>query len=324
MHRAPETGYSYHAYGCNLVSDLPLVRLSPGTLAGLETITVRFCEDLPEIPEGARQMGPFSWAAPGFLALNVEGVVQLVAMGGTRLLYRPYAGVDDVSVQLFLMGSGLGAILMQRQLLVLHGNAVEIDGACVMCLGASGAGKSTTAAGLMQRGHRVMSDDICAINAAGEIVPGMPHIKLWQEAADILGVSTQSLDRVRPELQKYGVPLNDAFCEEPVHVKRIYVLAGHTADTVICEPLKSYDKLKALHDNTYRLPFVGAMGLSAVHFQQLSALANQVAVTRLRRPLHGFHLDQLLDTLIIPGTRAGRLPETHAVVPGRRVAQARP
>lgn len=45
--------YTYRAYGCNLVSDLPLVRLSPGTDPALDTITVSRRDDLPNIPDGA-------------------------------------------------------------------------------------------------------------------------------------------------------------------------------------------------------------------------------------------------------------------------------
>lgn len=294
--------HSYRAYGFNLVSDLPLVRLSPGTDPALETITVTRQDVLPDAPEGATRMGPHAQAAPGFLSLDIEGIVRLVALDGQRLLYRPYAGTDDVSIQLFLMGSGLGAILMQRKLLVMHGNAVQLGGGCVMCVGPSGVGKSTTAAGLMQRGCRVMSDDICAINAAGQIVPGMPHIKLWQEAADGLGVRTDTLDRVKPELEKFGVPLGDAFCNDHLPITRIYELSTHEADTVTVEKLGAHEKFTVLRENTYRLPFVAGMGMNILHFRQLEALSRQVILTRIRRPVEGFHLDQLLDVLIADAT----------------------
>lgn len=302
MQRAADMPYSYRAYGCNLVSDVPLVRLMPGTDPALDTITVRRCAQTPEVPAQALRLGPDAWAAPNFLQLRIEGVVHLTALNGDTLLYQPMDGADDVSVQLFLMGSGLGALLMQRNLLVIHGNAFEIGGSCVMCMGPSGIGKSTTAAGLMQRGYRVMSDDICAINAAGQIVPGMPHIKLWQSAADALGVETRALDRVRPETDKYGLPLEGAFCEDHAPVTRIYLLTTHEADTIVCKRLSAHDKFSALRDNTYRLPFVEGLGLGAVHFQQLVTLSQTVTVTRVSRPAQGFHLDALLDSLIADAT----------------------
>ena len=300
--------YTYRAYGCNLVSDIALVRLSPGTDPALDTITVGRRDDLPSPPENATQMGERAWAAPNYLSLDIEGVVHFVAMDGRHLFYRPYDGIDDVSVQLFLMGSGIGAVLMQRKFLVMHGNAVEFDGACVMCVGPSGVGKSTTAAGLMQRGHRVMSDDICAIDAEGRIVPGMPHIKLWQQAADGLGLSTAALDRVRPELQKFGLPLADAFCEDHVPIKRVYVLTPHASDEIICERLSAREQFKVLRENTYRLPFVTGMDLHRLHFQQIEALSRRTTVVRLMRPDRGFDLDRLLDALVADATAGAAAP----------------
>lgn len=302
MPSASAMPYTYRAYGCNLVSDIALVRLSPGADPAVDTITVSRRDDLPKTPDDATQMGLGAWAAPDYLSLDIEGVVHFVSVGGRQLFYRPYDGVDDVSVQLFLMGSGLGAVLMQRKFLVMHGNAVEFDGACVMCVGPSGVGKSTTAAGLMQRGHRVMSDDICAIDAEGRIVPGMPHIKLWQQAADGLGLSTQALERVRPEMQKFGLPLEDAFCEDHVPIKRIYVLTPHPSSDIVCEHLNAHEKFQVLRENTYRLPFVAGMGLHALHFQQIEALSRRTAVVRIKRPDHGFDLDRLLDALIANAT----------------------
>ncbi|MBY4891625.1 hypothetical protein KUL25_02465 [Rhodobacteraceae bacterium N5(2021)] len=302
MQSASVTSFAYRAYGFNLVSDIPLARLSPGIDLGLDTITVTRQEVMPEAPANAAKIGPYLRAAPGFLSLDIDGVVRMAAIAGQRLLYCPYDGTDDASVQVFLMGSGLGAVLMQRKLLVMHGNAVEVAGACVMCVGPSGVGKSTTAAGLMQRGHRVMSDDVCAINGAGQIVPGIPSIKLWQSAADGLGMATKGLDPVRPDMEKYGLPLGRAFYADPLPVTRIYVLSPNGSATVSLERLNAAEKFDTLRDNTYRFPFVAALGLSTLHFQQLADLARRISVTRIKRPAEGFHLDQLLDALIADTT----------------------
>lgn len=298
MPRAPAPPYAYRAYGCNLASDIALSRLSPGTDPALDTITVARVEVLPQAPQDAKRHGAFLRAGPNYLELDIEGIVHFVALNGDRLLYRPYAGADPMSVQLFLTGSGLGAVLMQRKLLVMHGNAVQMAGACVMCVGPSGAGKSTTAAGLMQRGYRVLSDDVCAINGAGQIVPGMPHIKLWQDAADALSLSTQGLEPLGLDAQKFGLPLGAAFCADPLPVTRVYLLDPHASADVRLERVQAAEKFRLLRDNTYRFPFVAAMGLSAVHFRQLTELSESVSVTRIHRPQDGFHLDAVLDALI--------------------------
>lgn len=231
-------------------------------------------------------------------------VVRLVATGGNTLLYQPHEGIDDASVQVFLMGSGLGALLMQRALLVMHGNAVAIGDTCIMCVGPSGTGKSTTAAGLMQRGFQVISDDVCAINGQGQIIPGMPHIKLWQDTADQLQLATTDLARIRPMLEKFSLPLEKAFCEDAMPVQSIYLLTPRRSDTITLQTLSTPEVFKALRGNTYRLAFVGGMGLSVDHFQHITALAQRVTVKRLYRPAVGFQLDQMLDVLIADATSA--------------------
>lgn len=298
MREAPASTYGYLAYGYNLISDMPLAQLLPGTDPALDTVTLSRRDSLPEGPQDVKNIGPFVKAATNYLFMQISEVVDFVALDGTTLLYRPHDGVDLPSLQVFLLGSGLGALLMQRDLLVIHGNAIEIDGVCVLCVGPSGVGKSTTALALMQRGYRVISDDVCAINAKGQIIPGIPHIKLWQEAADNLKVQTAGLSRIRPELEKYRVPMGDSFCGDPIDVRRIYVLSPHNSGDIVCETLKGRDKFLALRGNTYRPRFVDGLGMRSAHFQQITTLSQQVTVKRLKRPSSGFQLDRLLDALI--------------------------
>lgn len=307
MTPAPDMPYRYRAYGCNIASDIPFLQLMPGMDPALDTISIRRCDTLPDAPEEATRLGPFSIAAPNFLSVNVDQVVHIVALSGDTLLYRPHEKSDATSLQVFLLGSGLGGLLMQRKFLVMHGNAVQINGTCTLCVGKSGAGKSTTAAGLMQRGFRVMSDDVCAINDYSQIIPGIPHIKLWQNSADHLEIKTEGLSRIRPELEKYRIPMDDAFLAGPLSIKRVYVLSPAQTDTVTCETITGHKKLAALRANTYRLPFVKGMGLESLHFRQIAHLAQQVTVKLVRRPTEGFKLDQLLDVLIADAT--GQAPD---------------
>ena len=126
---------------------------------------------------------------------------------GREIIYEPLDGSDEDSIRVFMLGSCIGALLFQRGFLVLHGNAFEVDGQGVMCVGQSGAGKSTLAAEMMRRGHRVIADDVCPVDSAGNAIPGMPRIKLWQDSADKLGVNTSELKRIRPLLEKFNCPL---------------------------------------------------------------------------------------------------------------------
>ena len=57
----------------------------------------------------------------------------------------------------------MGAILMQRKILPLHGSAIAIDGKAYAIVGDSGAGKSTLASAFLKRGYQLLSDDVITV-----------------------------------------------------------------------------------------------------------------------------------------------------------------
>jgi hypothetical protein len=56
----------------------------------------------------------------------------------------------------------------------LHGAAVAKGDAALLVLGPAGAGKSTISAALNRHGFAFMSDDACAIDDSGQVLPGPP------------------------------------------------------------------------------------------------------------------------------------------------------
>ena len=70
----------------------------------------------------------------------------------------------------------------------------------VAFLGASGWGKSTLAAQLYACGHEFVADDVLAVRLAESrpaVVSGIPHLKLWPEAAITMGEAVHNLPRTR-------------------------------------------------------------------------------------------------------------------------------
>jgi len=54
------------------------------------------------------------------------------------------------------MGSAMGALLRQRNILPFHGSYVEVDGEGVIFVGPSGIGKSAIAGGFHKRGFALL------------------------------------------------------------------------------------------------------------------------------------------------------------------------
>jgi hypothetical protein len=291
--------YAYSCYSLKIISELELPELGTNpSLGGVSDVTIRF-SDLPAsgLPEGT-QIAPFIWLKTDTFMFEVPQVARFLISGGSDIAIDPAPGIDEASLRVFLLGSAFGALLLQRGLFVLHGNAIEIDGQCLICVGPSGIGKSTLTAAFMKRGYRVLADDVVPIDDNGFAIPGFPRIKLWQDVADKMAIDTVNLSRIRPNLEKFNLPLGDNFCAIPRPVSHICVLSEHHGETVNTTPITGLEKFPLLKVNTYRPRFMAGMNLQREHLRQCSSLAGKVRMAKVQRPKVGFKIEKLVDALL--------------------------
>jgi hypothetical protein len=291
--------FGYQAYGLTLASDfeLPELKATPGIDESPDVSIILDKAPVGGLP-GGTQISPFIWVGENDFLLEVPNIGRFRVMGENQIIVDPAPGTDEASIRVFLLGSALGALLFQRNLLVLHGNAVEIGNRCLVCVGSSGIGKSTLTAAFMQRGYRVLADDVVPVDEAGFAIPGFPRIKLWQDVAEKLQIGTSNLTRIRPLLEKYSLPLGSKFCDESRPISQICVLSEHEGDGIVLTPVTGMEKFSLLKANTYRQRFMSGMSLQPTHLRQCGALASKVRIARVQRPRAGFQLDALVDRLL--------------------------
>ena len=275
-----------------LIPELPTA--APPTGAELEGEIAITSEDpltWPQLPPGPHDTA-FLQMARGDLRLTVEGIGRFRITDGERIGWqRADAGVSDQDIRTFLLGSAVGALLIQRGMLVLHGNALEKDGQAIVCLGHSGAGKSTLAYALMQQGWRLLADDLVAVNGEGMVLPGIPRIKLWHDAARAFGLDPEQLPQIRQRMHKYllmGEALQRA--EQPVPLRALYLLqqrrrADADADAR-CITRISSQKAAALRlrNQAFRPRFVRGLGQEGANFMALAQLQRRVPLATLPVP----------------------------------------
>lgn len=273
----------HSGYGLLIDSELPLPDLAPAPAAPSgPDVVVRLGPVAP--PSAAAVALPRGlWVDGDRIGIDVPGVGRYACEHGDRITVAPDPGATDARLRLFLLGSALGALLAQRGLLVLHGNAFVVDGGCAIVLGHSGAGKSTLAAEMHRRGHVVLSDDVVPVDATGHALPGWPRIKLWQDALDRLGVPSDGLDRVDSSFAKFHVPLDRAAGPlAPVPVRWIYVLDRHDGPLRVV-PVTGAAAFTSLHEHSYRNEIlVGA--LRRTHLAHSAALVATARLARVERP----------------------------------------
>lgn len=286
----------YSAYQLTIASELALPELLPADTEEAD-VQIRFaCVSRDGLADG-KQLRPFLWAGENALWLDIADVARFLIRDGNEILIDPVPGIDDDTIRLFLLGSAFGALLFQRDLLVIHGNSVRIGEQCLICVGPSGIGKSTLAAAFLQRGFDILADDIVPVNKEGQALPGFPRIKLWQDAADQFTINTAELRRIRPEMEKFNLSVK-AMQQQALPVRWVFILCYDDISDIRIEPISGMEKFRPLRNNTYRAKFLEGMNLKAQHLCLCGKLAGQIRLARLIRPREGFVVEKVVDAVL--------------------------
>ena len=232
----------------------------------------------------------------------MDGVGSFLARGGQEIIVDPRPDADERVVRLCLLGPALALILHQRQRLVLHASAVAAGDRAIVFLGGQGWGKSTLAAALHLRGHKMLADDVTAIQMDCDfpkVLPGFPQCKLWPDAVSALGASPENFPLLHPDFSKRAFRVTSGFPRGPLPLKHIYVLA--TGERLEIESLRPQEALLELIRHSYAARFgnhlLQATGI-ALHFKQCVALVQNASLYRFRRPASLSVLDEHVSMLI--------------------------
>jgi hypothetical protein len=239
----------------------------------------------------------------GELQLAVEDVGHFRITHGNRIAWSRWSpSVGDQDIRSYLLGSALGALLIQRGMLVLHGNALTKNGQAIVCVGDSGAGKSTLAYALMQAGWGLLADDLVAITPDGIVLPGVQRIKLWLDAVEAFGLDPAQLTPIQAGVDKFqlsGDSIQAARFGVPLKV--CYVLPDdEPADrpdqaTIRSIPLASdREAMATLLANVFRPQFVEGLGMQGSNFLAIAALMRKIPQYHLIIPGGISHLSERL------------------------------
>jgi len=291
--------YFYHAFGLHIYSAINLPELLDGvnnTNIDRDVIIQFGTVSKTGLPDTVTR-GAFYQANRDELWLDVPNVARYLITHGNSITIDPYEHADEDSIRVFLLGSCMGALLMQRDLFLLHANAIKIGDVCVSFSGNSGAGKSTLSGAFMSRGYSILADDVCAINQAGDVSPSFPQIKLWADSSHKLEIETHALRRIRPNIEKFAVPLEQQFYATHLPLKVVYILNSHNQDTFEFKAVEGMKKILPLKNNTYRHQYLKGLDKTKKHLKHTGSIASKIDVVRITRPKAGFELDKLVDLI---------------------------
>lgn len=268
----------YSAFGLRIRSSLGLPGLRvPDSPVGEGATEVVVRQGRVEAPNSVPDVRISAWQDEGGDGLSWRGRAR-IRVTTEEIVYD---SDDEPFVRQCVVGPGFGVLLHRRDVLALHGSAVEIGGRAVVLLGPKGAGKSTTAAAILARGHRLLTDDLVALTEVGgvpHVLPGPTQMKLWPASAAAVGA-----EGVVPFLNglSKGVWHGAAPAPNPVPLGLVCFLEwGGYAEL---EPVTGAAAFSGLLSNVYAPRFLGPTA-SAAAVAPCVRLAERVSTCRLVRP----------------------------------------
>jgi hypothetical protein len=290
----------YRVSGLSVASEIELPGLIEDGAEPAPQVTIRR-GPVPENLPGSSAAGP-TWQIAGrqFL-LRIPDIARFLLSDGGEIVFAPESEEAAADIPIFILGTVFGILLHQREQVVLHASAVRVNGKAVLFCGSSGAGKSTIAAALAQRGYPLVTDDFCALTVEGGAAP-LVHsdgrqLKLWAQAIERLDLAQQRGERVRASLEKFYVAPSEVFTE-PLALGAVYALRETRPPHVPgIERPNVVDAALLLRRNAYRPLLVRRMGQRTNYFHAAAVIANAAGIFILTRALDFAKMAEVIDSL---------------------------
>jgi hypothetical protein len=211
-----------------------------------------------------------------------------VSAGGTDVAAYPVPDVSEQTIEHLYLSQVFPLAMSRQWKLVLHASAVEVEGAAVAFLGASGRGKSTLTASFATSGYRFLTDDGLQLEKSSNgylIQPSHPSIRLWDDSRWALIPSSARMVSPVDYTPKARLLADDevSFCDAARPLRCLYVLGKQNMNALAIEPVSGRDAMIELVRNSFLLD-IEEREMLAHHFGQLSALAALPMIFRLDYP----------------------------------------
>ena len=242
--------FHYQLFGLNIVSELSLSGIKESNFSNPD-LYIKI-GSVPSTLDNYKDKGVFYYAAPGRFLFEMDSVGRFWVNEGKEIIIEKHKTAIDTEVNLFLLGSVMGAALLQRGLTPLHGSAILKDGRAIVIGGKSGAGKSSLAAAFINRGYSLLSDDITVIDVQNDLVHvkrGIQRLKLWADSLKSLQLEESTSSRVRPSLEKFYLPYSGPATPRETELTAIIILEVKNSKGYTIEELTGVEKFEYIRSN---------------------------------------------------------------------------
>ncbi len=282
--------WNYHmAYGLAIRSEFPLPELSTPTIAsgGEPTIcdvTVKFGK-VPEQIEGGQWIQPYFQHGETSSLIKIRNKCRILLRNSNEIIVEVFKDVPLSDVRGFILGSALGALLHQRNILPLHISAIDAPFGSFAITGQSGAGKSTLSMFIHQlTGWPIICDDVAIAQyrqGGMTLVSGVNRVKIWEDTIDALALDSSRLVRDVTRFNKFHFTESGLFSNSKQKLKMLFVIEdgpGFNATRLL-----GAEKFRAVMNSIYRPEYVSLYWELRDVIQACASIAQTIEVIQISR-----------------------------------------
>lgn len=293
--------YKYCVYGLNIESEICIPEfLNREFNKSDDIISIKY-DVIPEEVKRNIELGRHIDVTKKEVWMFIENVATFYITDGNEIRVEPSINADSKSINIYLMCSCLGFIMLQREKVALHGGAVVIHNNGVIITGDRGAGKSTLTTSLRQKGYKFITDDVSAIhiNKIPYIEYGFPYQKLCEDSMLKLKCKmSEDTSFKSGEKIKFMVPAYEQFTINKTVLTNIFEIKVGDVSEVLIEELCGEKKLKRISNNIYRGEYIRNMeNVSPRYFKQCIEIAKSSRYFQITRPREGFTIDKQIELI---------------------------
>lgn len=187
------------------------------------------------------------WVNDSQLILHVDGIATYFIEDEHTLSIFTERDPDDPAVMAFLVSAAIPYLMVRRGHTVLRGMALTWDSqSCHIMIGASGVGKSTVLAKLLQEGATLIADQFLVFSqSSAQILPEYRCVKLWKDSIHVLKIPEHEVHAIRPELS-YFRWIPPAFCSTVLPIKTVTAVQAlnNAPESLEATPIRGFKKLQ--------------------------------------------------------------------------------
>ena len=296
-----QTTYHYFAFGSTIYSEIHLPELSQMKKISKPDIFILEKNLQEQWSSTSNPNSHFVFGEDSILFCAPDIAIFLIEKG-SYIYVTPLASNKQDEIRLYLLGTCMGALLMQRKILPLHGSAININGKAYAIVGECGAGKSTLARAFIEKGYTLISDDIIPLVETTDkesiVIPSYPYQKLWLESLSEFEMNADNYQAIAYREEKFSIPISWQFENRSLPLAGVFELKKENTMDIEYKEVLNLERLQTLYLHTFRNIFLQPLDLLSWHLSTTSKLSDTIKIFQIIRPESRFTANEIAEWIL--------------------------